>query len=94
MLVGIMCFDKPGHVDLRMKNREEHLEWIQRPDIELKYAGPMLADDKETPIGSLIIAEVESLENARATFAEDPYNKAGLFERVVIVPTRKVFPAE
>ena len=51
MLVGIMCFDKPGHVDLRMKNREEHLEWIQRPDIELKYAGPMLADDKETPIG-------------------------------------------
>jgi uncharacterized protein YciI len=91
MLVGIMCFDKPGHVDLRMKTRDEHLNWIQRPDIELKYAGPMLDDEEKASIGSLIIAEVEDLATARAIFAEDPYNKAGLFERVVIVPTRKVF---
>ncbi len=94
MLVGIMCFDKPDHVDLRMKTREEHLDWIQSPDIKLKYAGPMLTDDGEKSIGSLIIAEFEDLATARAIFAEDPYNKAGLFERVVIVPTRKVFPAE
>ncbi len=91
MLVGIMCFDKPDHVDLRMKTRDEHLEWIQRPDIELKFAGPMLDDNGEASIGSLIIAEVSDLKTARAIFAEDPYNKAGLFERVVIVPTRKVF---
>ena len=91
MLVGIMCFDKPNHVELRMKTRDEHLEWIQHPDVNLKYAGPMLDDDEETPIGSLIIAEVEDLATARTIFAEDPYNKAGLFERVVIVPTRKVF---
>lgn len=91
MLVGIMCFDKPDHVELRMKTRDEHLEWIQQPDIELKYAGPMLDDNGEASIGSLIIAEVSDLATARAIFAEDPYNKAGLFERVVIVPTRKVF---
>ncbi len=94
MLVGIMCFDKPGHVDLRMETREEHLEWIQGPAIKLKYAGPMLSDDGESSIGSLIIAEFEDLATARAVFAEDPYNKVGLFERMVIVPTRKVFPVE
>lgn len=94
MLIAAMCFDKPGHVDLRMKTREEHLEWIQHPEIELKFAGPMLSDDGNEPIGSMIIAEVKDLTTARALFAEDPYNKAGLFERVVIVPTRKVFPVD
>jgi uncharacterized protein YciI len=92
MLVVAMCFDKPGHKDLRQKTRAEHLTWVQAGTIDLKYGGPLLADDGETSIGSLIIANVEGLAAARALFAEDPYNKAGLFERVVVMPTRQVLP--
>ena len=45
------------------------------------YAGPMLADDGETPTGSLIVADFENLAAARAFQKTDPYQMAGLFER-------------
>jgi uncharacterized protein len=92
MLIAAMCFDKPDHVDLRQKTRTEHLDWIKGGVVDVKYGGPLLADDGETSIGSLLIAEAENLAVARAFFAEDPYNKAGLFERVVVMPTRQVLP--
>ena len=43
MLVAAMCFDKPGHEDLRQKTRAEHLTWVQAGTIDLKYGGPLLA---------------------------------------------------
>ncbi len=93
MLVMMVCTDKPNHVDLRLKTRSEHLAWIQGAGLPLMYAGPILADDGETPAGSLIIAEFESLEAARAFQKTDPYSKAGLFAQVTVQPTRKVLPA-
>ncbi len=91
MLIVFMCFDKPGHLDLRLKTRADHLAWIGSND-KLMYAGPMLADDGQTPVGSLILAEFDSIEGARAFQKDDPYQRAGLFERVIVHPTRKVLP--
>ncbi len=93
MLIAIMCLDKPGSVDLRMKTRPQHLEWLQGYAASLTYGGPLLGDDGATPIGSLIIGEFESLEKARAIQKADPYTIAGLFQTVTIQPTRKTFPA-
>ena len=93
MLVAVMCFDKPGNMDLRKETRPAHLAWLGDADIGLVHGGPILADDGETPMGSLIIAEFETLAAARAFFAEDPYTKAGVFEHVMIQPIRKVLPA-
>jgi uncharacterized protein YciI len=85
--------DKAGGLDLRLKTRPQHLDWIQGADIKLMYAGPILADDGETPIGSLIMAEFETVAAARDFQKTDPYNKVGLFDKVTIQPTRKVLPA-
>ena len=93
MLVMMVCMDKPNHVDLRLKTRPQHLEWIQGNSTGLMYAGPILADDGQTPIGSLILAEFDTIDAARALQKTDPYAKAGLFEKVTIQPTRKVLPA-
>lgn len=93
MLVAFMCFDKPGHVDLRLSNRPRHLTWIQGAIKKVVYAGPMLSDDGQTPTGSLIVAEFESVDAARAFQKTDPYDQAGLFERVIVTTTRKVLPA-
>ncbi len=92
MLIAAMCFDKADHVDLRLKTRAEHLAWIKGSGVTIVYGGPMLEDDGETPKGSLLIGEFESADAARAFFETDPYNKAGLFEKVVIVATRQVLP--
>ncbi len=93
MIIALICTDKPGALDVRMKTRPAHLAYMEGCGVKFHYAGPMLADDGETPRGSLIVGEFESLEAARAFNKADPYAQAGLFESVVLYPTRKVFPA-
>lgn len=92
MLTMWLCFDKPNSLDLRMKTRPAHLEWAEKTISKFVYGGPMLAEDGQTPQGSVIIAEFESLEASRATQAQDPYQQAGLFERVIVCPTKQMFP--
>jgi uncharacterized protein len=93
MLVAFTCHDKPNSVDLRMKTRPAHLAWLEKNKDKVTFAGPLLHDDGQTPRGSLIVAEFESLEAARAFQKADPYTQAGLFAEVIVMPTRKVFPA-
>ena len=92
MLVSLLCFDKPNHVDLRMKLRPTHLDWIEKTGVKMVFAGPMLADDGATSHGSIIVGEFASLDDARAFSENDPYAKGGLFDRVLVQPTKQVFP--
>ncbi|MDX2223081.1 MAG: YciI family protein [Rhodospirillaceae bacterium] len=92
MLCTIIAFDKPGHLDLRMKTRPAHLEWMERENVKATFIGPILADDGTTPIGSLFVADFDSLAAAKAFHARDPYSQAGLFDRVTVQPTRQVYP--
>ncbi|MDX2143801.1 MAG: YciI family protein [Rhodospirillaceae bacterium] len=92
MLCTIIAFDKPNSVDLRMKTRPSHLEWMDKENPKAIFIGPILADDGTTPMGSLFVADFESLAAAKAFASRDPYAHAGLFERVLIQPTRQVYP--
>lgn len=92
MLVTFICFDKPNSTELRMKTRPAHLAWLETSALPVTFIGPILADDDATPIGSLFIVEADSLAAARAFQKQDPYVAAGLFENVIVQPTRKVFP--
>jgi uncharacterized protein YciI len=89
MLFTIVCLDKPGHVDLRMKTRPEHLAWIETAAPPALFIGPMIAEDGSM-VGSLYVAEFADLAAAKAFQKGDPYEKAGLFERVLIHATRNV----
>jgi uncharacterized protein YciI len=42
--------------------------------------------------GSLIVAEFNSLDEARAWINADPYVTGGVFAKVSVKPLRKVFP--
>ena len=60
-------------------------------------AGPCPAIDAEDPgpagfSGSIVIAEFESLDAARAWAEADPYVAAGVYARVDVRPFRKVLP--
>jgi uncharacterized protein YciI len=52
----------------------------------VKVGGPMLADDGATPIGSLIVMEFATLDEAKTAFAQDPYAKAGLWATADVRP--------
>ena len=83
MHIALICNDKPGSLQLRLDTRPAHLEYMRAYEDRGKVAagGPMLDADGK-PNGSLIILEVESMEEARAIAAADPYAKAGLFANV------------
>lgn len=90
MLYACICTDKPDSAELRQETREAHLEHLRGHAGSIISAGPLLDDDGKAPIGSLLIVEAASLADARAMMEADPYNKAGLFERIDVCPWRWV----
>ncbi len=80
-IFAIHCLDKPASLDLRLANREAHLAYVAGFKAHLKLAGPLL-DEAGGMAGSLLIMEFDDIAQAKAFSAEDPYNKAGLFQRV------------
>lgn len=65
--------------------RESHLAFL-RSSGRVVSAGPLFSLDDEdgSPVGSLVMFNAESLEEAHAFVAEDPYARAGLFQRSVV----------
>jgi uncharacterized protein len=91
MLYIIHCFDKPGHLQVRMDNRPAHVEYLKSFGARLQAAGPTL-NAEEQMNGSLVILDLEDMADAEDFSANDPYAKAGLFEKVIIQPWKKVLP--
>ena len=77
----------------RQRARPAHLEHMNRLDDagRLRHGGPLLDGDENTA-GSLIILEADSLEDARATFGQDPYLVNDVFERYEILETKQIYP--
>jgi len=92
MHFAIFNQDKPNGLELRMTTREDHLNYLRAMGAGLLVAGPILDEDGETPIGSIVIIEAESLDAAKSFAKEDPYSKAGLFQSSAVMPWRRVFP--
>lgn len=78
--------DKANSTELRLANRQAHLEWASEYSHRIAMAGPVLSDDGEAMIGSTFVIEFDTREEVEAWAAEDPYAKAGLFERTEIIP--------
>ncbi len=91
--------DNPGSLPARQSARPQHLARLEalRDQGRLLVAGPLPAIDAPDPgpagfTGSLIIAEFESLDAARAWADADPYIAAGVYAHVDVKPFRKVLP--
>lgn len=100
MLYAILGDDAPGSLDKRLAARPAHLERLKalQDAGRLLLAGPCPAIDAPDPgpagfAGSLIVAEFDSLAEAQAWAAADPYVTEGVFARTTVRPFRKVLPA-
>ena len=99
MLYAFISEDLPGTLEQRLAARPAHLERLQQllDAGRLLLAGPHPAIDSEDPgpagfSGSLVVAEFDSLEDARAWADGDPYVSAGVYRQVVVKPFKKVLP--
>ena len=94
MLFAIICHDKKDSSSVRMANRPAHLEYLGGHKEKAFAAGPMMTDDGDGMIGSLLIMDFADKAEVESFAAGDPYNQAGLFETVTVVPWKKVIPAD
>jgi len=83
----------------RQQARPAHLQRLHelRDAGRLLLAGPLPAIDAEDPgpagfLGSLMVAEFDSLDDAREWAGQDPYLAAGVFDSVEVMPFRRVLP--
>ena len=61
----IMAFDKPDSQALRLENRAEHVAYVLAQD-GVKTAGPFTSDDGDTMIGTLLLLDVATRQEAQA----------------------------
>lgn len=99
MWFSIVCEDVPDSLARRQSARADHLMRLRSLQDEgrLLIAGPNPAVEANDPgeagfTGSLIIAEFDSLADARAWADADPYFGAGVYAEVSIKPFKKVLP--
>lgn len=100
MLYAIIGHDVENSLERRQSARPAHLERLQQLQSEgrLVLAGPFPALDTPDPgsagfSGSLIVAEFDSLEQARSWADADPYVAAGVYADVDVRPFKRVLPA-
>jgi len=99
MLYAIIAQDVDNSLQDRLAARPKHIERLTalQDQGRLILAGPHPAIDSEDPgdagfSGSLVVAEFDSLDDAKVWADTDPYVTAGVYAQVTVKPFKKVFP--
>jgi hypothetical protein len=99
MLYAIWAADVANSLELRKKARPAHLARLEalKQQGRLILAGPCPDVDNQGAAeagfsGSLIVAEFESLQEARQWADADPYLEAGVYQKVEVKPFKQVLP--
>jgi len=99
MYYAVISEDVADSLPRRKPAREAHLARLQelKQQGRLLVAGPHPAIDSDDPgdagfSGSLVIAEFDSLAEARSWADADPYMDAGVYSQVVVKPYKIVLP--
>jgi uncharacterized protein YciI len=82
----IRCIDQPGGPELRRLNFQAHQDYLvqARQTASILISGPLVGEDKVTPIGSAYLVEAADLQAARMFIEADPYHQAGVWESVSV----------
>lgn len=99
MLYSIVGTDVENSLQARLAARPEHVNRLNalKDEGKLVLAGPNPAIDSEEPgengfTGSIIIAEFDSLDAAKAWADQDPYILTGVYRLVDVKPFKQVLP--
>jgi uncharacterized protein len=87
MLFVIHALDKNGEMPTRAKHYRDHRQHLDRAedyDVDVVTAGTLLADDGETPCGSVFVIDAGSRAALDRFVQSDPYHVNGVWERVDI----------
>src|SRR5262245_6526233 len=83
MLYAVHYLDRADAGDIRLQHREAHIAYRKGLAQGLQLAGPLLSEEAK-PVGSLVLIEAASLEEAKTIAQSDPYAAAGLFDKILV----------
>lgn len=92
MIYVFHLLDRPDAQALRQRVRPEHKAYLGAVADRIAFAGPLLADDGSTMIGSLLAIDFDSREAAVAWQAAEPFSRAGLYASVSVHAFRNLWP--
>jgi len=99
MWYSIYATDFENSLDKRLANRPQHLKRLKllQDEGRLLLAGPLPAIDSIDPgpngfSGSLIVAEFDSLIDAKKWADNDPFVLYGIYEKIEVKPFKKSLP--
>lgn len=84
---AFICTDGENSIEKRQEVRTQHIARLKELQEQgrLLLAGPCLdCDDLSVPVGGLIIAQFDSLQEAQEWLQEEPYLKVGAYKEVLI----------
>jgi uncharacterized protein len=76
--------DRPGSLTLREELLEQHWSYMDRYKAEMIARGPTLADDSDTPTGSVHVLSLPDAAAARAFAFDEPNYQAGVYRDVLL----------
>jgi len=88
----IHAIDKPGIIETRAKHfraHRRHLDDSAKHGVDIFTAGSLVAEDGETPVGSLFVVEAADRAAVDAFTLSDPYHLNGVWDRVDVHFYRK-----
>jgi len=87
MLFVVHATDKPGVMPTRAKfyrDHRIHLDAADSFEVDVVTAGTLVADDAETPCGSIFVIDAKDRAAVDAFTRSDPYHVNGVWENVQI----------
>ena len=87
MLFVIHALDRSGGISTRAKfyrAHRIHLDQAESHAVNVVTAGTLVADDGETPVGSLFVVEAASRSAVDAFTRSDPYHVNHVWETVQV----------
>lgn len=82
MLYSVYCLDDPATPNARTEFYPLHRAFLDNPPMHVVVAGPLLAPDGETRIGSLLVIEADTVEDAVRHVKSDPFAINNVWESI------------
>jgi uncharacterized protein YciI len=92
MLFVFYVLDKPGATEQRLALRPGQYAHLGKVEDRMVTGNPLLAEDGETMIGSLLVIDFPDQAAAEAWLAETLFTTGGVFGNTTVHPCKQNWP--
>jgi uncharacterized protein YciI len=92
MLYTFLLVDKPGALAKCLEIRPQHKAYLGAKAEQIAFAGPLMSDDGTSMVGSLLVIDFPSREEAQRWIAAEPFTQAGVYASTTVYAFENLWP--